>query len=203
MKHVLLVRLSSVAYLLVTWPIATAHFFEQSARASTDLFIKGPAKAWGQTGLNIKTSWSEKKNGIPPEQNSLTRPDDDEDWDHEDTGESRETSGPHTWTISLHHKNQDLRVISAQAPHFFWTACDLWSINAEGQTTWTDFQPARSPVNRSSLEGQSAGFASVAMRSMNTLALSSNTRSQKTEIKWQRSSRSNLWSELLRLLRSR
>ena len=60
--------------------------------------------------------------------------------------------------------------------------------NDAGHTARTDRHPAFSPVSRSSREGQSAGLASVAIRSMNTLILSSKTRSQKIEIKMHRSS---------------
>ena len=60
---------------------------------------------------------------------------------------------------------------------------------AVGQTAWTDFQPAASPIERLLfLEGQSAGLASVATRSMKTLAWRSKTWFQKTEMSSQRSS---------------
>ena len=60
--------------------------------------------------------------------------------------------------------------------------------SSAGQTALTDLQPTDSPMSRLFREGQSAGLASVATRSIKIRALRSKTRFQKTEMSSQRSS---------------
>lgn len=62
-------------------------------------------------------------------------------------------------------------------------------ISPSGQRAWTVFQPASWPILRFPLDGQSAGLASVAIRSMKTRQPSFRAKSQNTETKDEMSSR--------------
>ena len=82
------------------------------------------------------------------------------------------------------------RTYSTPRPSFTRSKTKNWSysLRASGQRGSTVSQPAERPVNRSPRDGQSAGLASVATRSIKTVIWSSKTRSQKTETRVQRSS---------------
>ena len=136
--------------------------------------LLSPEKAWGHRWAQIK-SWSaiDGKTDCEAEASKTSELSPQERESPRHVNHHGVTSGHqiNNWQIT------EINHWEAQAPAVRTYLSKLKS--SPGQHAWTVFQPAFSPVERSSLEGQSAGLESVE-------TLSIKTRTRNSKIKFQK-----------------